>query len=42
MDGVVGVDTQCRDGPFSYCWYGRVGIQFRYHYGRIRIGRYPE
>ena len=41
MDGVGGVDTQCREGYFSYRWYGRVGAPVRYHYGRIRVGRYP-
>ena len=41
MDGVGGVDTQCREGYFSNCWYGRVGTRVRYHYGRIRIGMYP-
>ena len=42
MDGVGGVDTQSREGYFSYGRYGRVGTRVRYHYGRIRIGRYPE
>ena len=41
MEGVGGVDTQCREGYFSYGWLGRVGTRVRYHYGRIRIGRYP-
>ena len=41
MDGVDAVDTQCREGYFSYGSYGRVGTRVGYHYGRIRIGRYP-
>ena len=41
MDGVGGIDTQFREGYFSYGWYGKVGTRVRYHYRRIRIGRYP-
>ena len=32
MDGVGGVDTQCREGYFSDGWYSRVGSRVRYHY----------
>ena len=41
MDGVDGIDTQCRKGYFSCGWWGRVGTRVRYHYARIRVGRYP-
>ena len=42
MDWVGGVDTYLGRGIFPTVGrVGQVGTQVNYHYGMVRIGRYP-
>ena len=41
MDGVGGVATEATVGKSIFPTVGRVSSRVRYHYGRLRIGRYP-